>query len=42
MLKNNEKIKVIKIKNPKFIDIGTENSILESTKIAKKFLFNER
>ena len=36
MIKNNEKIKVIKIKNPKFIDIGTENSILESKKKAQK------
>ena len=36
MIKNNEKIKVIKIKNPKFIDIGTENSILESKKKAQE------
>ena len=36
MLKNNEKINIIKIKNPKFIDIGTEDSILESKKKAQK------
>jgi NDP-sugar pyrophosphorylase family protein len=36
MIKNNEKINVIKINNPKFIDIGTENSILESKKKARK------
>jgi len=42
MLKNNEKINIIKIKNPKFIDIGTEDSILESKKKHRKFLFNER
>ena len=36
MIKNNEKINVIKIKNPKFIDIGTEDSILESKKKAQK------
>ena len=34
MIKNNEKIHVIKINNPKFIDIGTEDSILESKKKA--------
>ena len=42
MIKNNEKINVIKIKNPKFIDIGTEDSILESKKKNRKFLFNDR
>ena len=36
MIKNNEKINVIKIKKPKFIDIGTEDSILESKKKAQK------
>jgi D-glycero-alpha-D-manno-heptose 1-phosphate guanylyltransferase len=36
MIKNNEKINVIKINNPKFIDIGTEYSILESKKKAQK------
>ena len=36
MIKNNEKINVIKITKPKFIDIGTESSILESKKKAKK------
>jgi len=36
MIKNNEKINVIKIKNPKFIDIGTEDSILESKKKIQK------
>ena len=41
MIKNNEKINVIKIKNPKFIDIGTEDSILESKKNTENF-FNDR
>jgi NDP-sugar pyrophosphorylase family protein len=36
MIKNNEKINIIKIKKPKFIDIGTEDSILESKKKAQK------
>ena len=36
MIKNNEKINVIKINKPKFIDIGTENSILESKKKSTK------
>ena len=36
MIKNNEKIKVIKINNPKFIDIGTQDSIIESKKKAQK------
>jgi len=36
MIKNNEKIHVVKINNPKFIDIGTEDSILESKKKAQK------
>ena len=36
MIKNKEKIKVIKVNKPRFIDIGTEKSILESSKIAKK------
>jgi len=36
MIKNNEKINVLKIKKPKFIDIGTEDSILESKKKAQK------
>ena len=36
MINNNEKINVIKINNPKFIDIGTEDSLLESKKNAQK------
>ena len=36
MLKNNEKIQVITVNKPSFIDIGTEKSISESTKITKK------
>ena len=36
MIKNNEKINIIKINNPKFIDIGTEDSILESKKKLQK------
>ncbi len=36
MIKNNEKINVIKINDPKFIDIGTQDSILESKKKAQK------
>ena len=39
--KNNEKINVIKIKNPKFIDIGTEDSIRIKKKY-RKFLFNDQ
>ena len=41
MVKNNEKINIIQIKKPKFIDIGTEKSILESKKIAKRILNND-
>jgi len=36
MILNNETINVIKVKRPKFVDIGTEKSILKSSKIAKK------
>ncbi len=36
MIENNEKIEVIKVENPSFIDIGTERSINEISKIAKK------
>ena len=39
MIKNNEKIKVVKIKKPKFIDIGTEESILESKQLIQR-IFN--
>jgi D-glycero-alpha-D-manno-heptose 1-phosphate guanylyltransferase len=38
MIKNNEKINIIKIHKPKFIDIGTEDSILESKKKAEQIL----
>ena len=38
MIKNNEEIQVITVNKPSFIDIGTEKSIRESTKITKKFL----
>ena len=41
MIKNNEEINVIKINKPKFIDIGTEDSIIESKKKAQKILFND-
>ncbi len=41
MVKNNEKINIIQIKKPKFIDIGTEKSIQESKKIAKMILNND-
>ena len=41
MLENNEEINVIKINKPKFIDIGTEGSIIESKKKAQKILFND-
>ena len=36
MIKNNEEIQVITVNKPSFIDIGTEKSIRESTKITKK------
>ena len=36
MIKNNEEINVIKINKPKFIDIGTEDSIIESKKKGTK------
>ena len=36
MVENNEKINVIKVNEPKFIDIGTEKSIFKSKKIAHK------
>ena len=41
MIENNEEINVIKIGKPKFIDIGTEGSIIESKKKAQKILFND-
>ena len=40
MIKNNEEINIIKIHKPKFFDIGTEDSILESKKNAKQILSN--
>ena len=36
MIENKEKIKVIKVNKPIFIDIGTEKSIIESSRIARK------
>ena len=36
MIKNNEKIKVIKINEPKFIDIGTEESIRQSRQFVQE------
>ena len=41
MIKNNEKINIIQINKPKFIDIGTEKSINESKKIARRVLNND-
>ena len=41
MLKNNEKINIIQVKNAKFIDIGTEKSILKTKKIARRVLIND-
>ncbi|MAI29124.1 MAG: hypothetical protein CMP38_02830 [Rickettsiales bacterium] len=41
MIKNNEKIGVIKVNKPRFIDIGTEGSLLECKKKAKEIFIND-
>ena len=41
MIKNNEEINIIKIHKPRFIDIGTEDSIIESKKKAEQILSND-